>query len=120
MSLRTRKLVAIFMLLWMPLFASSALAATIPMQMHHACHEMAVPAMQHQDMDMCQHNAPAHSHAASCGNCSVCHVACGGYLATQPSELGILERSGTEVVSLAVSFTSFIPAPLDPPPLVRS
>ncbi|MBI1424287.1 MAG: DUF2946 domain-containing protein [Gammaproteobacteria bacterium] len=117
MSRLTRKFVAILMLLWLPLSASSALAATVSMQMHDACHDMTMPTMQHQTTG--NHHAAA-QHSAPCSTCGACHLACSGYLATPPLELASLQFEGRLDIPYLVAFTSITTAPLDPPPLART
>jgi NAD-dependent dihydropyrimidine dehydrogenase PreA subunit len=112
------KFVATFLLLWLPLFGSSALAASISMQLHGACHDMAMTAVQHQGTAGHQHTNPYDS--SSCNDCGVCHLACSGYLVSPSFEPAAPPRDGQVITLGQVSFTSVIVAPLDPPPLARS
>jgi Protein of unknown function (DUF2946) len=112
-----RKFVAILMLLWLPLSSASAQDMMVSMQAHGSCHNMAMPAMQHQQTG--NHHALAqHNHA--CTICGACHLACSGYLQPSSLELAMLPSGSQSIAPFQVSFVSFIPAPLDPPPLARS
>ena len=112
----TRKFIVILMLLWLQLSSGSALAATVSMQMHDACHDMAMPTMQFDG----HHHAPTqHRHGVSCNICGDCHIACCGYLASQPIELAAFQTTDGQVTPYLVAFTSVTVAPLDPPPLAR-
>ena len=69
MSCISRKFVAVLMLLWLPLFSGSALAASLAMQAQQGdCHQTA---MQHgEDMSMHHHDAAmdqaaTHDHSAA-------------------------------------------------------
>lgn len=120
MSRLTRKFVAILMLLWFPLSAGSALAATVSMQMHDTCHDMNnVPTMQHQHAGD-HHAATQHGHGVPCSVCGTCHLGCYAYLATSAQEPAALQFDGRLLTPYQVSFVSFTSAPLDPPPLARS
>src|SRR5512146_2266906 len=73
MTRSARKFVAVIMLLWLPLFSGSALAATISMQMPQgSCHE-AASSQTMPGMDMGEHHrhhgetpATADEHSSSC------------------------------------------------------
>ncbi|OGS91181.1 MAG: hypothetical protein A2061_02565 [Gallionellales bacterium GWA2_59_43] len=112
------------MLLWLPIFSGSALAASLAMQAQQgSCHQAA---MQHEDMSMHHHDAMADQAAAqdqsdsSCNACGVCHLACSGYLAVP----GLVAPDEPQVVVATtpylVSFHSITSTPLVPPPLVRA
>lgn len=114
------------MLLWLPLFSGSALAASVRMQMLHGnCHEtVAAQTMSHCEMaGHHQHHgkmaAAADSHKSSCDTCEVCHLVGTGYL--DVSSLYVTAGPGArELPPYLVAFHSFTSAPLVPPPLVRA
>ncbi len=143
MSRLTRKFIAVFMLLWLPLSSGSALAASLAMQLQQGeCHESAeMMSMSHEDMldhdmldhdmmdhDMMQHDMMQHDHEAmqasdesnsGCTSCGVCHLACTAYLDT-PVVAMQLSNSGSQAVSsIPETFVSHLSAPLVPPPLAR-
>lgn len=125
MSHLSRKLVAVFMLLWLPLFSGSALAASVSMQLQRGYHEAAVQAMAHEEMSGChQHNdaqpVAADEQTPACSACGLCHLACTGYLAVPGAELVAVQTAAREVTPYLVVFHSFTSAPLVPPPLVRA
>lgn len=131
MSVLSRKLIAVLMLLWLPLASGSALAASISMQLQHGgCTESAeMQTMAHGDMDMdmemLHHHheqAPASSdeQSSSCNDCGVCHLACTGYLAVPAVELVVAQTTALESTPYLVSFNSHSSTPLVPPPLVRA
>lgn len=113
------------MLLWLPLFSGSALAATISMQMPQgSCHEAAAPQTM-PGMDMSGHHhhqdgmpAAADEHSPSCS--AVCHLACTGYLAVPGVELVAAIEAARDNTPYLVAFQSVTSAPLVPPPLVRA
>jgi ferredoxin len=123
---KAKKFVAVLMLLWLPLFSSSALATSVSMLMQQAdCHEAsASQAMTYEDMaEHHQHHgemaAAADEQAPSCNACGVCHLACTGYLAVPVVELVAAQTVARDSTPYSVSFISVSSAPLDPPPLAR-
>jgi hypothetical protein len=129
MSRLTRKFVAILMLLWLPVFSGSALAASVSMQLPSShCHDESMQMMS--DMDMADMDMSAMQHhnempAAdeqnpSCSACGVCHLACTGYLAVPGVTAVAVQTSAREATPYLVIFHSFTSAPLVPPPLVRA
>ncbi len=115
------------MLLWLPLFSGSAMAATISMQMPQgSCHDAAASQTM-SDMDMGEHHqhhgempATTDEHSPSCSACGVCHLACTGYLAVPGVGLAAVQATVRENTPYLVVFHSFTSAPLVPPPLVRA
>ncbi|HLY96459.1 MAG TPA: DUF2946 family protein [Sideroxyarcus sp.] len=115
------------MLLWLPLFSGSALAATISMQMPQgSCHE-AASSQTMPGMDMGEHHrhhgetpATADEHSSSCSACGVCHLACTGYLAVPRVELVAAVEAARDNTPYLVVFQSINSAPLVPPPLARA
>lgn len=118
------------MLLWLPLFSGSALAASLAMQAQQgSCHQVAVQhdedmSMHHHDVAMDQ--AASHDHSAaqdqtdsSCNACGVCHLACSGYLAVPGLAAPAMQQAGAVTTPYVVSFHSITSTPLVPPPLVR-
>jgi hypothetical protein len=125
----SKKMIAVFMMLWLPLFSGSALAASVTMQMPSShCHDEAMSMTQEMDMagmDMSEHQhsemaAAADEHDPSCSACGVCHLACTGYLAVPGVEMAAVQNSTREITPYLVSFRSFTSAPLLPPPLARA
>lgn len=123
MTRSARKFVAMLMLLWLPIFTGSALAATVSMQLPHgSCHE--AQTMMHGDTH--EHHphhreqAPADEHAPSCNTCGVCHLACTGYLAVPSTELAAVSTGTADITPYLVAFRSVTFAPLVPPPLVSA
>jgi hypothetical protein len=106
MSYRTRKLIAVLLAIWLPLFSGSALASSVMMQMQpDACQEMG---MDEHDM------APA---STQCDTCDVCHLACGSYLAVQAISHPDALPAVATVTPYLFSFDSITSIPLLPPPL---
>ena len=125
MSRLSRKLVAVLMLLWLPLFSGSALAASISMQLQRGCHEAVAQAMAHDEMGDChQHHggqpAATDEQGPSCNACGLCHLACTGYLAVPTADLVVAQAAAREITPYLVAFHSFTSAPLVPPPLARA
>ncbi len=126
MSRPTRKFVAVLMLLWLPLFTGSALAAAVSMQMQQSgCHEAAMAqTMTHATMAQHHHHeeAPttADEHSPSCSTCGVCHLACTGYLSVTGAAIVAAATNSREVTPYLVAFHSVTTAPLLPPPLARA
>lgn len=126
MNRSSRKFIAVLMLLWLPLFSGSALAASVAMQLQRGgCHDMASLAMSHEDMgEHHQHHgampAAADEQAPACSSCGLCHLAGTGYLAVPDAELVAVQTAAREVTPYLVVFHSFTSAPLVPPPLVRA
>ena len=127
MSHFSKKFIAILMLLWLPVFNGSALAATVSMQMQQGECQVASAAETMSDMDMSEHHqhhgetpAAADEQSPSCSACGVCHLACTGYLAVPNVEMVAVQTSASEHTPYLVDLHSFTSAPLVPPPLARA
>lgn len=127
MSQLSRKFVAVLMLLWLPVFTGSALAASVSILMpHDLCHEVAASqSMPGMDMgEPHQHTGETpgtgNDSTPSCGTSGVCHLACAAYLAVPSIELTVTPTVATDVTPYLVSFASLTFAPLVPPPLARA
>ncbi len=125
MTRSARKLVAMLMLLWLPLFTGGALAATVSMQLPRgSCHDAAaMQATAHADMhEHHQHHGeqPADEHAPSCNTCGVCHLACTGYLAVPSAEPAALQATARDATPYLVVLRSITFPPLVPPPLASA
>ncbi|NCN88662.1 MAG: DUF2946 domain-containing protein [Gallionella sp.] len=122
MSRSARKLIALFMLLWLPLSGGNAPAASLAMQLPNgSCHEAA--AMSHQATG--EHPAAHDNHAAQdmpstpCAACGICHLACSGFILPQ-FKLAVLVAPSALIVTFTPEiFISHVSAPLVPPPLAR-
>lgn len=104
-----RKLIAILLAVWIPLFGGNALAASVSSvsMQHGSCHEM---------MQGGQHGAADASHQdSSCG--SACHLACCGYLTVEQFAASPLPQIGNVSTPYLFSFHSITSTPLLPPPL---
>lgn len=129
MSKHIRQSVALFLLLWLPLFGASAMAESLAMQWRAGnCHE-SMSAMDHHAMmtpdghHMMQHDmAPqtvADNDASSCSSCAICHIASSAFLI--PLIVPHVAKNGSQTVPyIPPHFTSHLSAPLDPPPLVAA
>jgi hypothetical protein len=122
------KLVAVFLVIWLPLFSANALAASIGMQsMAGGCqmaqaetrhsqhvaamhHHMQVPVLHGQQH---QHDGQYPSHR----NCGLCQLACCGYLVDATGSLAPLQPLVRPFIPASIQFQSVSSAPLDPPPL---
>jgi len=116
------------MLLWLPIFSGSALAASLAMQVQQdSCHQAA---MQLDDMSMHQHHdavpdmsdqsASLDQSDTTCNDCGVCHLACSGYLAVPGLVAPDMPQPVAATTPYTVSFHSVTSTPLVPPPLVRA
>jgi len=116
------------MLLWLPVFTGSALAASVSMQLPQGeCHDAAMSHeamnmnMDMTNMDMGDHQpVPAGNHSPSCNDCGVCHLACTGYLAVTGVSAAVVQTAAREITPYLVVFNSVTSVPLLPPPLVRA
>jgi hypothetical protein len=133
-----KKLVAVLLAIWLPLFSGNALAASVPMQMANGnCHPVVAQsnkhalhhdtALHHQVSPHDGQTASSQSHAtvqqdqqnSSCKDCSVCHFACSGYLVTAAIDASEILLSSQKYHASPVLFQSYSSVPLDPPPLSR-
>lgn len=120
MSRSLGKFIAILMLLWLPLFSGSALAAAVAMQMPNgSCHETAMQ-MEATDMDMDMGDHDGHisvtdEHGNSCN--ALCHLACTGYLGVVGVTVISAHATERQITPYLVSFRSITSVPLVPPPL---
>jgi len=134
MSRLSRKVVAVLLAIWLPLFSGYALADSIVMQnMRGDCHmaqQVSPPSPHvsdlHQHMHHVQMSANKHQSAgqhdsqnSSCNNCGVCQLACSGYLAAVTIEVAEAQLLAQSFTPTSTQFQSFTTAPLDPPPLAR-
>ena len=119
------------MLLWLPVFTGSALAASVSMQLPQGeCHDatMSHEAMSMDmamDMDMANMNMDEHQpvpaeHSPSCTDCGICHLACTGYLTFPGVSLTAMQTAVLEITPYLVVINSVSSVPLLPPPLVRA
>lgn len=126
----TKKFIAVIMLLWLPVFTGSALAASVSMQLlQGGCPESAASqTMSHadMDMDMGEHHmhhgdrlTPAPEHSPSHSVCGICHLACTAYLAVPVVSIATASSAAGEIAPYLVVFNSVTFVPLLPPPLVR-
>lgn len=112
MNLSCKKLVAVILALWLPLFGGSALAA---MSLHGSCkmdnmHFAGKHASQNQPADQDQQDS-------SCEACGICHMA---YLAVPDFNPPGTQPSGVAATPYLFSFHSITSVPLIPPPLART
>jgi len=124
MSYHTKKLIAILMMLWLPLFSGAALASSITMQIPQStCHEMMNDdGMMSGEMvmdDSAMFNT-ADQDDTNCHACGICHLACAGYLAVPSLQIIPLQNPAQVFTTYLVAFRSLSFAPLLPPPLVRA
>ena len=126
-----KRIVAVFLAIWVPLFSGNALAVAVnTMQTpNRDCHAMVVPASEHHTHRLHQHTQFAtqdHSVGAqdqqdsSHKNCGVCHLACCGYMATLAIEIAEIKPLTHPIELSLAQFQSITLTPLDPPPLVRA
>lgn len=123
-----KKLIAVFLAVWLPLFSANALAVSTAMHEKEQC----PPAAMQQDNGHVMHTPSAGGHddtpcvgdqaqqGTPCGDCGICHFACGGYLAApvpQAAVVHVLQQSFAIVDS---QFHSVSLTPPVPPPLARS
>jgi ferredoxin len=124
MSRPYRKLVAIILMLWLPLFSGNALAASVLMQIPSShCHDETVSSMSGMnihDMDEQQMPASSDDSGTSCHTCGICHLACSGYVAMTEITPSTLQLSELALHAGQISFRSLTFAPLVPPPLTRA
>jgi hypothetical protein len=124
MSRSAQKIIAMFFAVWLPLFSGSALAASVTMRMpagHCQDESMQMAGMDMGDMDMSVQQMPAAAdqHHPACNACSVCHLACTGYLAVPGADMFAAQTRARDITPYLLAFSSFTSAPLLPPPLAR-
>jgi hypothetical protein len=129
MTRSARKFIAVFMLLWLPVFTGSALAASVSMQLPQGeCHDAAMShegmsmdmAMDMANMSMDEHQPVPAEHSPSCTDCGICHLACTGYLTVPSVAITAVQTTAREITPYLVVFNSVTSVPLLPPPLVRA
>ena len=109
------------MLLWFPLAGSSALAASVSMQVQHGnAAEMAAMDMEAGDMSGCDLDQTLPDGKTFHNSCSNCQLACCACIAPAVAALPLPHLPSQEYQPLLVSFESFNSAPLLPPPLART
>lgn len=107
--MRLKKLIAVILAIWLPLFSGDALAVSVSMQ--SACEVHATHATTQ--------NASARHHPGgmSCNVCGFCHLAGTGYLAASDMMPCSMEPTGSARSFYLFSFSSITSPPLVPPPL---
>ncbi|MBK9160724.1 MAG: DUF2946 domain-containing protein [Nitrosomonadales bacterium] len=131
MSDSFRKLVAVILAIWLPLFSGNAMAVSAVMQAQDGdCHPAVAQPGKHPAEGSSQHahhalaatdglpEGAGDQHDPSCDNCGVCHIACTGYLGVPAVAMELFDPGSRVVHPIAVNFVSHLSAPLDPPPLV--
>ena len=129
-----RKLFAVLLAIWLPLFSGNALAVSVEMQSAGGkCHEAQSSVEQYSRFDTSaqqpisdaeyqvqpslqieQQNNQQHPLHKDCG---VCQLACCGYLATVMIEVAAIQQVIRSFTPASTQFHSFTSAPLVPPPL---
>lgn len=128
MSMRSRKLIAVFLLLWLPLFSASAVAESLAMQLQRSdCHESSDRMMPMSHGDMMDHGMMQHESLqagdeddSSCTSCAICHVASSAFLGAPAVAVQLIETGSQAVRSTPQTLVSHLSAPLVPPPLVAA
>jgi len=137
MSRPIRKFIALFLVVWLPLFSGNALAGVVAMQSNGGdCHAAVTQQTAHHS----QHARNATAHAqheqlaahheisadqpdqsdSSCQNHSICHLACCGYMANSVSML-VAEQQPNHAFTPYLVTNRTLTLPLfEPPPLARS
>lgn len=122
MKLITRKLIATILIMWMPLFAGNALAASCG-----DCDESQQIVSNIHDT----HKAAPMSHAAQpgymaqCGHqldhkvCGLCSFNCAGYISMASIEVASVDALSMRIAPVPVRFQSAAYVPLLPPPVTR-
>jgi len=127
----TRKLIAVILAIWLPLFSGNALAMSVAMQaMRGGCDSVAAQqdeshcasTQQHARHDqLAAEQDQSSSHQGNAGDdCGTCHLTCCGYLAAASVEAMGDQPSALLFQPVSTQFQSFTSAPLDPPPLSRA
>lgn len=136
-----RKLIVVWLAIWLPLFTGNALAMSIVMQpTGKACHvkvapqsvqhEQRVVGHQHDHMNMAMDMAASQDQQtvhlvqqvepdAADQDCGICHLACCSYLAAVIGEMPSLPSAAQQFMLTTLQFQSISLTPLDPPPLAR-
>jgi hypothetical protein len=135
MSRLSKKVFAMVLAVWLPLFSGYALADSIVMQnmtgdcqgQQQIAHSMQHDSASQQHMHHVQPAANDHQPAgqqdsqnSTCNdNCGVCQLACSGYFAVTAIDIAVIEPSSQSFALFSTEFQSATIAPLDPPPLAR-
>jgi len=110
-----RKLLAIFLMLWLPFFSGGALAMVSCPQMQMMSHDMDMSASEHADHGNA-HSKHQSDNSFGCDQCGLCHVACSPGLTTSLNP-SFTAASSVENPTQRRLFRSItLPFP-DPPPL---
>lgn len=123
MQRSTKKFVAVFIAIWLPLFSGNALAVSVAMQVMSGA-DHAVVAMEGEQ---CPHHVLNHDQSAGlqdqqnagCGSTGICHLACCGYMATASIKVPVDQPFALSFAPASNQFQSIALTPLDPPPLAR-
>jgi hypothetical protein len=133
MSRSIKKLVAVLIAIWLPLFSGNALAVSVGMQsmggdcravaarqdersLHHASISQHFQSAADQDQSSCLHD----QQDSGCGSSGICHLACSAYLATASIKEVVALSFAQSFVPSLTQFQSIALTLLDPPPLTRA
>lgn len=109
---RLKSFLSIFIALWLPI--QSAAAVTMPFCRQAA--EQVVAAAAHCHEQTAEQAAPAMAGDLECDNCSLCHLACTGFLLAAVSTTHAPLTVSVLVPKLQLASASHIPEPPQQPP----
>ncbi|MDD5300317.1 MAG: DUF2946 domain-containing protein [Gallionella sp.] len=132
MSRPIRKLIALLLAVWLPLFGGNALAGSVAMQSksgdchaavaqqngHHSQHQYAPQAQlaAHHDTPSGQHD----QQNSSCQDHSPCHLVCCGYVAGSALVIAVEQQPDHAFTPYLVTPRTLTLPLFDPPPLARA
>ncbi|MFN3883412.1 MAG: hypothetical protein ACK4Q4_01465 [Rhodocyclaceae bacterium] len=103
----------ILIALWLPIQAAAAVAMPF---CRHAPGQAALPAAEHCHEQAAGQAAPAVPGDLDCDDCSLCHLACSGFLLAAVSAAASLPMADVMVPKLQLASASHIPEPPQRPP----
>lgn len=127
-----KKIIAVFLAIWLPVFSGNVLAFSVAMQSARGDYHPVTT----QQSEHCTHHASTTQHAPSlvdhdqsashgdqqdtgCANSGICHLACCGFMATVSIGVAAVQSSAQLISPCSTQIKSIALTPLDPPPLAR-
>lgn len=110
-----KKIIAVLLIVWLPIFTGNAQAVSLDMQMPE-CQMMQQMTHGHAEQ---MHDSQADFPEANCNDCGFCHLAYSAYLSMPKLSAPDLSKYAVLLTPYLCSFRSITSIPLLPPPLSR-
>lgn len=108
-----KKIIAVLLIVWLPVFTGNAQAVSLDMQLSE-CQMMQKMTHEHGQQ---MHDSQADFPETDCNDCGFCHLAYSAYLSMPKLSAPNLSKYAVLLTPYLCSFRSITSTPLLPPPL---